>query len=237
MRKILIIGTVLLVSLHLASIQVAANDEPFTVGVSVDLTSTYYWRGFNVTDDHPAIQPTLAVRHNRSGLFFEFWSSHALSNRSDFAEADEYDFTLGWDFSLGSQAGLTLGAIAYVYPRLEREEDLSREFFAGLYLVDVPLNPSVTYYRDIDLGDGGYLELGASRCLGDLALGADLGFSFEQYTPRNGLSDVVLKAAYTIPIGAEGSIAPFVNLAVVNDSARNPDDTVFWFGVTLAWEH
>jgi uncharacterized protein (TIGR02001 family) len=236
--RIALLGLVLLSPSAASHAQPTTNTDEPTIGVEVeaDVVSTYYWRGFDVTDHEPALQPGFTLRHKPSGLWFNVWTCLALNNRQRSREADEIDLTLALDRPLGEPATLTLGFLHYRFPRVVPEENSTDELFAGIFFSELPLQPSIFYFHDFGLGDGGYLQVGGVHALGPLTLAADLGFSLAQYTDKKGFSDLVVGASYDIPVAGTGYLSPFVKFAVVDDRDRNPDRSEFWFGVAVGWE-
>lgn len=212
-------------------------DPVWSLNATADVVSTYYWRGFDLTEHNPALQPSFTLTHNPSGLSVNLWGSTALDERSWTGDLDELDLTVGLDHSLGSAVDVNVGAIFYFYPRLEPSENSTEEAYAGLSFPSLPLSPSVSYFQDFDLGDGGYLLVGGTHSVGGLTLSADSGFNFKQYTERTGFTDLVLGASYYLYLGTSGAyLTPYVRFAVVDDKERNPDDTEFWFGIAVAWD-
>lgn len=228
--------TLLPITARLAAEDKAA-DPPVGLNVAADLVSTYYWRGYDLTDHNPAIQPSLTLTHHPSGLSVNLWGSAALDARSRTRDADELDLTVNLDRSLNASVDVSLGAIFYFYPRLGPAEDSTEEVYAGLGFPSVPLRPTATYYQDVDLGDGGYLLISGSHSFGALTLSADSGFNFKQYTEKTGFSDLVLGASYDLYLGTSGAyLTPYAMFAAVADKERNSDDTEFWLGVSFGWD-
>ncbi len=215
------------------------QDDPGTVsvGVSADVVSDYYWRGFDVTDGHPAFQPNFDFSHNASGLWFNFWGSFPLSDRAQLRDTDELDFTVGLDRSLNDKLDITAGAVFYAFPRLDPSEDLTEEVFLGFSFSSLPLSPTTIYYQDLNLGDGGYLQVSGSQSIKNLTLSLQSGFNFKQYTEKTGFNDLIIGAGYDISLGTGGYLTPYVNFAVVDDKERNPDNTELWFGISFGWDH
>ena len=210
--------------------------DPISLGASGEVVSEYYWRGYDITDGRPAFQPNFDLSHGPSGLWFNFWGSFALADRTQTRETDELDLTVGIDRSVNSALDLTAGAVFYVYPRLDPNEDLTEELFLGFSLPSLPLTPAVVYFQDLSLGDGGYLQVGGSHSIRDLTLSLRSGFNFKQYTKKTGFTDLVLGAGYDIRLGAGGYLTPSVNFAVVDDKERNPDSSELWFGIRFGWD-
>jgi len=79
----------------LMSVSMAAQDKKrFEVSPSVDLVSSYVWRGMHQTG--PAFQPGITM--SVAGLSLSAWGS------TDFDDAKEFDITLGYEnggFSIG----------------------------------------------------------------------------------------------------------------------------------------
>lgn len=212
------------------------HSEPFSLSFLADLASTYYWRGFNVTDRHWVIQPEVQAAHNPTGIWFNFWASHTVEGRLETGEADEVDLTLGWMRSWGRHVAAGVGGIVYVYPRLPGDEGRSRELFANLKFIDLPMTPGLTYFHDFDLGRGGYLQLTGLQEFGKFELGLESGVNFEQYTGKSGLSDLSARFAWNWELGDSGWLSPYVRMAWIRDPERNPDEAMVWIGVNLGWE-
>jgi uncharacterized protein (TIGR02001 family) len=234
--RITLLGIILLFGAAGSHGQPAGSDPPLGVEIEAEVVSKYYWRGFNVTDDKPALQPGITLRHNPSGLWFNFWASLSLGNRPATRDTDEIDVTLALDRLLGETATLTAGVIFYRYPRLSTEENSTEEVFAGISFPEIPIQLRILYFQDFGLGDGGYFEVGGLHGIGDLSLAADLGIGASQYTGKKGFVDLVVGASYDVALGDSGFLSPFVRFAVVGDRDRNPDGTEFWFGVSVGWE-
>ncbi len=216
--------------------QAVPAESAISVSFAVELASTYYWRGFNLTDGTWVAQPEIQVRHLPSGLWFSLWNSHALHDRRASGDADEVDLTAGWDVPLGPRLEAGFGGTLYVYPRGSGEAGWSRELFARMGLPAVPLAPAVTFYHDFDQGRGGYVTLSGGHAFRRLELGLESGFSFHQYTQKSGFTDLVADMSYRLDLGDHGSLAPFLRLGLIRDRERNPDDAMLWFGLSLSWE-
>ena len=157
-------------------------DPVLGLSATADVVSTYYWRGFDLTDHNPAFQPGFTLTHNPSGLSVNLWGSVALADRSSTRDVDELDLTVSLDRSLRDAVDVSVGAIFYFYPRLDPSEDSTEEIYAGLSFPSLPLAPTATYFQDFNLGDGGYLLIGGSHSIRALTLSVDSGFNFKQYT-------------------------------------------------------
>ena len=133
-----IVGAILTV-LALATL----GAEP-TANLDLTANSQYIWRG-QMVDDKPVIQPELTL--GWAGL-----EAGAFGNYS--TDANEYNET---DLSLSYTYGiLTAGVVTYLY---DPDDGNTSEAFLTL-APDWTVAPYATIYRDIDLVDGWYGELG-----------------------------------------------------------------------------
>ncbi len=109
--------------------EVAAAGDPTTLGFTADVgvVTIYSFRGLNLLretsqrDAHAAVQPSLAWKHEGSGLSLAWWSSWQVigANRGALVDAgmgDEQDLTLARSFELAEDLALTTALTAYVYP-------------------------------------------------------------------------------------------------------------------------
>ena len=64
------------------------------LGVSADVTyvSQYMFRGYDILDDHPAVQPSITLDFWQTGFKFNIWGSYAF--KSSLSYLDEIDLTL-----------------------------------------------------------------------------------------------------------------------------------------------
>ncbi len=107
---------------------------------SITFASQYIFRGFDMTQENPAIQGDYVINHE-SGFWFGAWGS-----TYEFTDEDgvEIDLIAGYDIALTEALTLNLGFTEYTYTG---GTDSSSEFFVGLSYS----NFSITYYDDVDL--------------------------------------------------------------------------------------
>jgi hypothetical protein len=135
----------------------AEDEAGFSASVSVDYFSKFVWRGQNLND---AGVFQFSVEGSAWGFTGEIWSNMPLTDTygtRSAGEFDEVDYTL--DFSRGipntnDKIGFSLGVIHYT---LAGHEPPTTEIYGGLNF-NVPLSPSVKWYRDVDDIDGSYIQ-------------------------------------------------------------------------------
>lgn len=121
----------------------------FTSQSSITLANLYLFRGFDLSQEDPALQGDYIVSHE-SGFWFGAWATNY-----DVAWDDgiEIDLVAGYDISLTEDLQLTLGMTEYTYTG---ETENSTEFYAALAFSQF----SISYYQDVDL-DTVYLSADA----------------------------------------------------------------------------
>lgn len=154
------------------------------LSVGADFVSRYVWRGADIGDNSPSLQPS--VEFGYSGLTAGFWGAYSFSNSNTFEEVDMYlkythsselgDFSLGFtDYTNPSNGLVKLGNFYnYDDPKgpgahsvemcacYEGPESFPISFAYNMFLYNVENNPI-------------YLELGYKTSINDVELNAFVG--------------------------------------------------------------
>ena len=244
-----------------------------TVGADLGLFSSYTWRGLSLTNK-PVAQPDLYVTFpaGKASVTLGGWANIDLgkydnankdisesggSSAFNFAEFDpwaEIGYTVG-------KATLTGGATAYIYPN---DAGLTSDFNTvevyGKAAFDVPLNPKISVWYDVDKVKGAYIEGSVSHPVPlsekvSLNLGAMTGFSAGQGSdpdangvPQaeffNFVDDGFAHADFSVGLPLTAgifSITPVLHLHYCSDentkitSPTTTSDAKLWGGVTISW--
>lgn len=208
----------------------------------ITATSRYVWRGFDLLlDNNPALQPSLTYTFGESGFSINAWGSFALKERDDYQDADEMDITVNYDLEL-KNITLSAGLIHYGYyfeDGFSFKDSTTQEFYLGIALDGLWVEPRLVAYYDIHLGDGLYLEAGASRefavseSLG-LSLDAWMGYNNGQWQVKKGFSDLNLRADLAIPAGSF-TIQPFIWFCKIFNDEVNENNSEFIFGLKISF--
>jgi len=233
-----------LAALALVGFAAAAHAEvEKSASADVSFMSNYVWRGQKLSEDW-VIQPSVSLGYGGFGV--NLWANYD----GDAEEHTETDYTLSYGRSIG-KVSLKGG---YIYYALEGIPD-TQEFFVSAG-VDVPLQPSLTFYYDVEEGNGGFLvaSIGHSFELPkgvSLGLGASASVNFdnkvmgpgEDGSEFTGLYNGEVSAALSIPISEDISITPKAAYSFpLSDDAEfaiesisfDADSDIFYGGVTLA---
>lgn len=124
--------------------------EPWWSGsLSAGWDSEYMFRGVDILDG-TSLQWT-AVEGSAFGFKAGAWFANGVDR--DYSELDLY---LGYNRSLGPLE-VEVGYIYYVFPKDNQD---TNEFYGGIsYQGFKWIVPSLYYFQDVDLFDGGYLQL------------------------------------------------------------------------------
>jgi uncharacterized protein (TIGR02001 family) len=203
-----------------------------SIDVEAALVSDYAWRGYQLTDGF-AIQPSVTLGLGETGIALNIWGSAAIADRDLNKGADELDFTLTYDVPVSSSVGVSLGYIQYTFPNGAEGAGHTEETFAS-FSVDHSLAPSLTLAYDFGLVDAFYASAGVAPefevgDLGVLSLGASVAMS--DYADGFGFNDAQGSAALGLSLGSL-AVTPFVGLSYSPEEI-NPDNTVFWGGVSI----
>ncbi len=170
-----------------------------SVGGDVNLTSAYVWRGW-VLHDGACTQPDLWVK---AGDFtVTSWLNVRHSPMGD-SRLNEHDLIVDYSHDVRR---VTLSAGWTNYRFFGAESGRTNEFYAGLR-ADVPLQPGVVVYQDVQEGDGTYVSLSAGQefPLGTRVTGTTqlaIGYNDHQYIATSGFSDVALTFKVSLPVAS-----------------------------------
>lgn len=220
--------------------------------ITLDYYGKYIWRGQNISDD-PVVQPGVSVGWDN--LTAGFWGNLETTNINDNSgEFTEYDYSLDYsdDLPLLEGVGYSLGIINYYFPGAED----TTEVYWG-FGFDVPLNPSVTVYHDLDEIKGTYASFSVGHSIDEIAelsadvpvgldLGASLGWGSSSYNKgywsssvdSSKLNDLVLSAGFPMSFG-DMVVTPNLNyVTLLSDDIRETDSYAsgsdyFFAGINL----
>ncbi len=224
----------------------AVSAEGVEYGTDHAFNTKYVWRGIAVNPEM-VWQPDVWASY--AGFTASVWGNFDLTDAiGTSGEFSELDYTL--DYSGGfSGVSYSLGFIYYHFPNASAFD--TSEIYLGIGL-DVPLSPSVTIYKDIDLVEGMYIVLSISHDWeiknfygSTLSFGASAAYSSANhslfYYGANDevLADAMISLALEVPLSDRISITPAVNVnfwldSDLNDLGINEEDMTFWGGITLS---
>ena len=169
--KTIIFG-LMLVTLGLVFTPQTASAFEGEAEASVDILSTYVWRGQNLGGNEGVVQPSIGISGENFSV--NLWANYD----EELGESNETDLTIG--YSRGME-GYSID-VGFIYYGLDGAND-TKEIYAGVSM-DMAFSPSVTYYYDIDEGSGGFavIALGHSLEVNDkvgLDLGVSVGVNFD----------------------------------------------------------
>jgi len=231
----------------------AFSKDVFEFGLNADFVSKYIWRGQNLVDD-PVFQPSVTVSYDK--LTATIWGNLELTNiNGNSGEFSEVEYSLDYLSDLPGIKGIgySVGIIYYDFPGTDTKD--TTEVYGGLNF-DLPLEPSVTIYHDVDEADGSYISLAASHSIEkiieispEVPLGLDIGISigwgsgsYNKYywgTDQGKLNDLALSVSFPFEISG-WSLVPSLNyVTLLSDDIRDTDtygnDSDFLFaGISLS---
>lgn len=173
----------------------------FSPSASLTLVTDYIGRGISQTDQRPALQVDLTLKHS-SDLYFTLWGSNVDFGGIDPAK-QELELIAGYAPTLDNGISLDIGFLRYVYPGVDNDLDYDfNEYFAGISYTfkeiktdifkDININ-SYYYYSDDYSGsikddEAHYTSLGISAEAFDFAtLSLDFGRAFGQAFRHNSM--------------------------------------------------
>ena len=247
----LLAGLCLLIILSINIKVFAQNEVEFNL--TSDYLGKYVFRGQDIVDE-PVFQPSFSASYKgfTAGVWGNLETTDLHNNKGEFTEAD-YTIDYSADVPGLEGVGFSVGAIYYDFPHTTAPA--TTEVY-GVLSFDVPLSPSITFYKDVDEADGLYIsaaiehsiekifELGPDTPVG-LDLGASLGWANSSYNEyywgldKNKANDLALSVSFPFEIGG-WSITPSIHyIMLISDAIRETnaygdDNNMFFFGIGLA---
>jgi Bacterial protein of unknown function (Gcw_chp) len=141
----------------LALVGTAWAATPVGFGVEVSSVGQYVWRGALVTDG-PVLQTSSTIGYR--GAHLNVWTNQDLDRvNGRRAKISELDFDAGYDY-VREKVTFSAGGIRYTFPTTGLES--TAEVYAGI-ASQLPLNPSVRAYFDVDAVKGSYVTFDLSH--------------------------------------------------------------------------
>ncbi|KPL00255.1 MAG: hypothetical protein AMJ91_04930 [candidate division Zixibacteria bacterium SM23_73_3] len=200
------------------------------------LVSRYIWRGFDtITDDRPAIQPSITFAFGKSGVWLNLWSAFALAD-TDFVELD---LIAGYDKVFSKEMTFSVGVGYFTFPSMSHYPDknsTSPEIYAGASSSWFPLSPALTLYYDFNLGDGLYATLSLNQSFqikGKVLCSTFVIGYTTQYEVDPGFSDICLGISMDFPL-KRITLTPSINYVIVPNETIN-DENEIWMGLSASW--
>lgn len=191
---------VLLTTLLVPGLAAAQDDEEksWSLDLAVDYADTYLFRGVTLLGDEGVLQPHAAFGIGN----FNIWYWGYIGDQPDSPLSyREHDFGVDYTFSIGEKVSLTAGALTYLY---NEDVEVGLEFLDTyewyvIAAIDVPLSPTISYYRDFDEVGGGYLSIGVShgwelgKVSPTVSLSAGFDFHYNNSEASNGeFNDILI---------------------------------------------
>ncbi|KKM20642.1 hypothetical protein LCGC14_1643400, partial [marine sediment metagenome] len=166
--------------------------KAFSLSLDYTLVTDYVWRGINLSEyageGREKLNHQLSVgvefTPGEAGLpdigtfgfnvWFEWYGGQEKLTPGSADNLQETDYTIYWSYDLSKICAVLpldfeTGWIGYNFPRLKGDAHFTNEWYFSLALQDEKvfgrslLNPTVTYYMDLDDVQAGFLTLGISH--------------------------------------------------------------------------
>ncbi|MGK9476035.1 TorF family putative porin [Melioribacter sp. OK-6-Me] len=157
---------------------------PQELSVGTDIVSRYIWRGSDLGNNNPSIQPTIEL--SAGGFGAGFWGAYPLS---DPAALNEIDFYISYSVSLGNAGDFSIGFTDYMNPnsgtKIGNFNNYDDPEGPGVHFIELniayggsesfPLAISFNYFLHNVKNNPIYIELGYSTSIKDVSLDLFLG--------------------------------------------------------------
>jgi len=231
---------------------VYADEQGLKFAITADYFTKYIWRGQNLNDES-VFQPSVSL--SRNGFTASVWGNLDLTDENqNSGEFTELDYSIDYSASVPCINGVSfsVGALYYDFPHTDSEP--TTEVYGGLNF-DLPLTPYIKLYRDVQVINGSYLQVGighsieklrqfSNNCYCGLQIGSSIGYGSSQYNKdyfdidSRKLNDWTLSAAIPFCIGA-WTIKPSISYStMLSDTIRKATEKSdnFWAGLTVSVE-
>jgi hypothetical protein len=248
----------------LAALLAAALAAPLSAQVTVSgdaaFNSQYQWRGLTTTN-RPVVQPTATVAFpagrvsvtagafaNLEGGRYNDADRQISENGGTGAGLAEYDLWLETAVPL-KRATLTFGATTYGYPNSAGTTSAANTLEAYVKAEFVaPFAPSIAVWNDVQKVGGAYAEVGISRDIRRVSLGAVTGWNIGQssgdgsalgYFSKRGFTHADLSAGSSWTVGRV-TASPSLHVVVGGDrntfvaSPTRQSHAKIWVGTSLS---
>lgn len=215
--------------------------------IDLSYMSKYVWRGAVFQGDG-VFQPSLSG--DMGNLSVNLWGNAGMTDKNGATQMNEWDYTIEYSYAAGS-IGYSAGVIGYTFPNSGGPG--TTEIYVGASYETI-LNPSLTFYYDLEAVEGTYISLGTGYRIpvGKITnldiLGA-IGFGDEKMNRAlygsgfsgAGLADVLFGVSASFGILENFSVTPSVSFSSILDrdgqnsyDAMNMSYTNAFFGLTLS---
>jgi hypothetical protein len=215
LKALVMIG---LVALALGSLPAFAEDDSLSISADAGVFSQYVWRGYALSDESIVIQPSVTLGYK--GFSLNVWGNFDTDYFDDGSDYNETDFTLSYDWTYEI---INLG-VGYIYYDQDYE-DTQEFFFKAAF--EGYLNPTFTFYRDIDAAKGLYVNFAVSHSYAittmyNLDLSASIGYYDLKDEDYSKLHDGKITASMVLPINDKLSMTPSLSYIVgITESAKD----------------
>lgn len=166
---------IVLVSFLCATPMIYAEDtwiQTLSLDARIDYAEKYMWRGFDLQDGDPALQPSLTLDFGDTGLYSGTWGNYATD--AEWHQWDEIDVFIGYYHTFWEQERHALEVDVYYtyfyFPRQARELDTHEvalelkfpQIIPGIGSSGLVPYASLYYGRSVtgDADDGLWIKLG-----------------------------------------------------------------------------
>jgi hypothetical protein len=230
-RRYLLLAAAAMIAVTVVPASAQDEKNDFSFGWDATFVNRYLWRGF-VLNDSFSMQHNFAFGYK--GFSVSSWSNFSHSTPRG-QKWTEHDLTVDYSHSFG-KVDVFAGYIWYAFPDVPAGQgQYTHELYGGVSYEGLLINPSFTYYRDVDQRKGNYFYLsgGHSWELGKgvvLNGGAGIGLNNGMWIDFTTVSNFDLKTSVDIPAG-KVVFSPFFQQSI-GHGTRFGNNNIF--GVNIA---
>ncbi len=217
---------------------VETPSEPlFTFSLSAGYDSLYEFRGISLLGNRGI--GYIDLNTTFKGFNIGVWGARDGGGGSGSNDYSEVDLYASYTYDFGPVA-VTGGYIYYIFPESDSDSDVTQEFYVSISTNVIPyITPSLLYYYDFDLFEGGYLEFKISSSIPvykdiiSIDPYALVSYDFEYNTANSGLNS--FSAGINVPfhINKVVTLSAYIAVATPLDVLSDIEDTEVWGGAKL----
>jgi hypothetical protein len=170
------------------------NYRPMKLDFTASYVSRYMWRGIDLNNGYPMLEPIAKLIFEKSGYSFMIQGYYGLQGTD---VNNEMDFVLRRDFRLNRHFSMNVNLAYYEVPHQSCAS--YPEAWAQLVWDNAPLKPAFSFYKEIRPLGTDYFNLQLTQTVNcgkiPLTFGLSAGYQYGQRIPKDGFTDMELSLA------------------------------------------
>jgi hypothetical protein len=205
------------------------GEERLMLNLTATYVSRYMWRGEDLNDGHPMLEPTAEFVFGKSGYSLTIQGYYGLQG-SDIN--NEIDYILKYDFAVNRHFSMNLNVAYYNY--LYKPESYA-EAWATLVWEDGPLKPAFSYYKELRPEGTDYYNIQLSKEIkcGQIlfTLGLSAGCQYGSRVTSPGFTDLEINLSTDWIVRDKFSLNTKLAYNLVPNNPTVSTNNILWYSI------